>query len=126
MSRKDVETVLMDIVDSIFNDGIETVAELDVNLRDTRAAYLDNSRGDIPDQGGIISRKAKVQVIRRTRTLALADSDKLEDCFPSYAKKFDNSLALTISRNYITSPIKMVVGSQTAYSISVDLTITSI
>lgn len=126
MSRKDVETALMAIVDGTFNDGIETTVELDVNLRDARAAYLDNNRGDIPDQGGIVSRKAKVQVIRNTRTLALQDADKLEDRFPSYAKKFDGSLALTISRNYITSPIKMVVGSQTAYSISVDLTITSI
>lgn len=126
MSIREIESDLCDIVDALFDDGILTITELDVNKQNTRAAYVDRNNNSLDDQSSINIRKAKVQVIRDTRTKALEDSDKLEGCFPTYAKKFDSSLALTISRNYITSPIKMVVGSQTAYSISVDLTITSI
>lgn len=126
MSKKEIENDLCDIVDALFSDGIETTTELDVNKANARAAFIDRNDTSLDDQSGITRRKAKIQVIRDSRSKALDDSDKLESCFPTYSKKFDSSLALSISRNYITSPIKMVVGSQTAYSISVDLTITSI
>lgn len=120
----EIENYLCDLCDTIFNDGIVCDKAYNIEQRVNRAANVLGVYRAAGDQGAVHRVSAKITENRETRSQCVTDVDKIRQNIRKIGVTIQNGLVIYIDVQYITMPIKIVVGTQTAYTISATLNIT--
>ena len=118
-----IENYLCDLCDESFNDGIICDKIFNPEETVTRSAYVIQQIDTLTDQDGIRRYTAQVVENRKTRSECIRDMGIIDGNFRKYGKKLDNGLVIRISIQYIMSPIKTIVGTQTVYNLSAMLNV---
>ena len=118
-----IEDYLCDLCDAKFNDGLICDKVYNLEQPENRAAFINQQVDTETDQDGIRVYVAQILENRKTRTECINDMFIIDKYFRNYGKKLDNGLVIYVSVNYIMSPTKIVVGTQTIYSLSASLEI---
>ena len=122
-SVKIIEDYLCDLCDASFNDGIVCDKVFNPEEPANRAAFIIQQGNSETDQAGIRTYTAQILENRKTRSECIIDMGIIDKHFRKYRKKLDNGLVINMSVNYIISPIRVIVGTQPAYTLSANLEI---
>lgn len=119
-----IEDYLCDLCDSVFSDGIVCDKVYNPEQQENRAAFVTQALPSPDDQNGIGTYTAQILQNRTKRSECIQDAELFRKNFIKYGDDLQNELAIYISVQYITMPIKRIVGTSTTYTISVMLNIT--
>ena len=122
---KAIEDYLCNLCDSVFNDSITCDKLYNPEQRSNRAAYVDNTTATIADQNDVTVCHAKVVENRETRAQCISDIQKVRENFVKYGSSLGNGFAIFMDIDYITMPIKIMAGTQTAFTFTANLKITA-
>ena len=119
-----IEDYLCDKCDELFaSDGIVCDKVFNPEEAVNRAAFITQVLSASSDQSGVGEYTAQILENRLKRYECTEDVEKIRKNFIIYGDKLANGLAIYISVGYIMMPIKVVVGTQNAYTISANLNI---
>ena len=118
-----IENYLCDLCDEAFADGIVCDKIFNPEEQVTRSAYVVQQLDTLTDQDGIRKYIAQISENRKARSECIHDMSIIDSNFRKYSKKLDNGLVISVAVRYIIAPIKVVVGTQTAYNLSANLEI---
>lgn len=113
-----VENFLCDTCDTIFNDGILCDKIYNAEQPVNRAAFVLQALPPETDQHGVTCCTAQIIENREKRSQCVQDMDIIRENFTKYGHKLQEGLAIYTSIQYITSPIRTVVGTQDVYTLS--------
>ena len=122
---KTIEDYLCNLCDSVFNDSITCDKSYSPEKRVNRAAYVDSANPNLADQNAVTICRAKVVENRETRAQCITDIQKVRENFVKYGSSLGNGFAIFMDIDYITMPIKIVAGTQTAFTFTANLKITA-
>lgn len=120
-----IEDYLCNLCDTVFNDGITCDKIYNPEQRVNRAAYVDNATASGADQNAITICRAKIVENRETRAQCITDIQKVRENFVKYGSSLGNGFAIFMDIDYITMPIKIMAGTQTAFTFTANLKITA-
>lgn len=120
---KDVEDFVCDTLDGIFNDSIKLQKEFDAT-KECRA--IDTALRPPPDdQSSMMRATINYTGLRKKRSGAISDIDKLYKNFPIYNAYVTNSLVISIVLVYITSPMRTTVDSEYGWTYTATFEVTT-
>jgi hypothetical protein len=120
-----IEDYLCDKCDEIFNgDSIACDKVYNPEEAITRSAYVTSVKSNTTDQFGVGEYAAQIIENREKRSQCTHDVELIRKNFTKYGDVLANGLAIYITIQYITMPIKIVVGTSNVYTISANLNIT--
>lgn len=120
-----IEDYLCDKCDEIFvSDGVVCDKVFNPEEAVNRAAFITQVLSAQSDQNGVGLYSAQIIEQRIKRSECTADVENIRKNFTKYGDRLPNGLAIYISIEYITMPNKTVVGTQTVYWLSANLSIT--
>lgn len=90
-----------------------------------RSAYVTDIQSQESDQHGLIKCHARIVENRKGRPECVTDVQKITENFNKKGDPLGNGLAIYTEVEYITMPIKIMVNTQTAYTVSANLRITA-
>jgi hypothetical protein len=102
----------------VFSDGIVCDKIYNQEQRENRAAFVNGVTPPQSDQYGIVKCTAQLLENREKRSQCVHDMDIIRENFTKYGHKLQEGLAIYTSIQYITSPIRTVVGTQDVYTLS--------
>ena len=120
-----IEDYLCDKCDKIFT-GDSIVCDKVYNPEEivNRASFITSVLSATTDQNGIGEYRAQIIENREKRSQCTHDVELIRKNFTEYGDTLANGLAIYVSLQYITMPIKIVVGTSSAYTVSANLNIT--
>lgn len=121
---KEIEDFICDTLDATFDDSIKTQKEFDAK-RECRAVQFDYAGRSPDDQHTMIRTTVNFTSLRKNRSDAIADIDKLYKKFPIYNTFVDNSLAISVVLGYITSPMRTIVESHYGWTYTATFEVTA-
>jgi hypothetical protein len=119
----DIENYLCDLCDSVFNDGIICDKVYNIEQPSNRAVSVISVNALSGDQNSVKKMYAKFSENRETRALCVQDAEKILNNFTKIGYKVSDTLAIYTDIQYITMPIKIVVGTKTVYTLSATISI---
>lgn len=119
-----IENFLCDLSDSVFNDGIICDKIYNPEQRENRSAFVNQVLSMESDQNGITKCVAQLLENREKRSQCVQDVNLIREKFTKIGYKLQDGLAIYIELQYITMPIKIMVDTQVAYTISANFNIT--
>lgn len=120
-----IEDYLCDLCDAVFNDGIVCDKMYNPEQLVNRSAYVTDIQSQESDQHGLVKCNARIVENRKGRPECIIDVQKITENFNKKGDPLGNGLAIYIEVEYITMPIKIMVNTQTAYTVSANLRITA-
>lgn len=120
---KYVEDYLCNLCDAVFNDGISCDKVFNPEQLVNRSAYVTDIQSQDTDQYAIIKCNATIVENRKTRTECVADIEKIIKNFNKNGESISDGLVIYMEIAYITMPIKIMVNTIAAYTISANLKI---
>lgn len=120
-----IEDYLCDLCDTVFNDGIVCDKVYNPEQPVNRSAYVTDIQSQESDQHGLIKCNARIVENRKSRPECVTDVQKITENFNKNGDPLGNGLAIYVEIEYITIPIKIMVNTQTAYTVSANLRITA-
>lgn len=113
-----VENFLCDTCDEAFKDGILCDKIYNAEQSVNRAAFVLQVLNPVTDQDGVTSCTAQIIENREKRSQCVQDMEIIRENFTKYGYKLQDGLVIYSSIQYITSPLRTVVGTQDVYTIS--------
>lgn len=120
-----IEDYLCDLCDTVFNDGIVCDKMYNPEQLVNRSAYVTDIQSQESDQHGLVKCNARIVENRKSRPECVNDVQKITENFNKKGDPLGNGLAIYTEVEYITMPIKIMVNTQTAYTVSANLRITA-
>lgn len=118
-----LENFLCDLSDSVFNDGIVCDKIYNPEQEVNRAAFITATQTPEGDQDGLIRFSAQLLENRKKRSECIKDSELIRKNFKKTGHKLENGLVIYLDVQYITSPIKTIVDTQSIYTISANFNV---
>lgn len=119
-----IENFLCDLSDSVFNDGIICDKIYNPEQKENRAAFINQVLAFESDQNGITKCTAQMLENREKRSQCIRDINLIRENFIKIGHKLQDGLAIYVELQYITAPIKIMVDTQVAYTISANFNVT--
>lgn len=121
---KDIEDFICDTLDATFNDTLKVQKEFDAS-KECRSIQLSDIGRSPDDQHSMIRATVNFTSVRKKRSDAVADADKIYKKFPIYNTFVDNSFAISIVLMYITSPLRTIVDSHYGWTYTATFEVTA-
>jgi len=121
---KDVEDYICDTLDAIFNDSIKLQKEFDAT-RECRAINTQYIGRAPDDQHSMMKLSVHFTSLRKKRSKAIEDIDKIYKNFPIYNAYVTNSLVISTVLVYITSPLRTTVDSDYGWTYTATFEVTT-
>ena len=118
-----IENFLCDLSDTVFNDGIVCDKIYNPEQRETRSVFVNQVLSFGSDQNGIFRCTAQLLENREKRSQCVSDVNIVKENFTKIGYKLPDGLAIYIELQYITMPMKIMVDTQVAYSLSANFNI---
>lgn len=118
-----IENFLCDLSDSVFSDGIVCDKIYNPEQRENRSAFVNQVLPMQSDQNGITRCTAQLLENREKRSQCVHDVNLIRENFTKIGYKLHDGLAIYIELQYITMPIKIMVDTQVAYTISANFNV---
>ena len=122
---KEVEDFLCDFLTALFSDSVACKKEFDGSLSESRACSITDIAPSVDDQGVLRRYHAVYKEITKTRLASIEHINRIQAAFPIFNRTTTNGLAISIELNYITAPIKIMVGTTKSYRLSANLRVTT-
>lgn len=120
-----IEDYLCNLCDLVFNDGIICDKMYNPEQLVNRSAYITDIQSIDGDQHALVKCNARIAENRKNRPECVTDTQKIIENFNKSGASLGNGLAIYIEIEYITMPIKIIVNTQTAFTVSANLKITA-
>jgi hypothetical protein len=119
---KIVEDALCGIINSIFSDSVSCQKEFEPDKVACRAICIAAVRDALTDQNGLRTTTVVYKEMCAKRSDAISNASKFETYMNSiHGKTLQSGLDIHLELQYITMPIKTMVGSKVSYFYSASI-----
>ena len=120
-----IEDYICNLCDEVFNDGIVCDKLYNPEQLVNRSACITDIHTQDTDQYAVIECNVNISENRKTRAECIADTQKIVKNFNKSGVSIGDGLAIYMEIEYITMPIRILVNTVTAYTISANIKVTA-